>query len=76
MLVTHGIHWLKRVDTIIVLKDGEISEFGTYKMLMNNNSDLAKLIQNYQTEHINTGRLNLLIVLNIILLLCIMVSFN
>jgi len=34
VLVTHGISQLPFVDKIIVIKDGEISESGTYKELL------------------------------------------
>lgn len=34
LLVTHGITYLPKVDRIIVLKDGKISEEGTYKELL------------------------------------------
>jgi ATP-binding cassette subfamily C (CFTR/MRP) protein 1 len=34
VLVTHGIAYLPQVDNIIVMKDGEISEIGTYKELL------------------------------------------
>ncbi len=34
VLVTHGISFLPQVDNIVVLKDGRISEFGTFKELL------------------------------------------
>lgn len=34
VLVTHGLTYLPEVDNVVVLKDGEISEIGTYKYLM------------------------------------------
>nr|QST14985.1 ABCC1-1 protein [Diaphanosoma celebensis] len=34
LLVTHGVSYLPQVDQIIVLKDGEISEMGSYKELL------------------------------------------
>ena len=34
ILVTHGVTYLPQMDQIIVLKDGEISEVGTYKELL------------------------------------------
>ncbi len=34
IMVTHGVTYLPQVDQIIVIKDGEISETGTYKELL------------------------------------------
>jgi ABC-type bacteriocin/lantibiotic exporter with double-glycine peptidase domain len=34
VLVTHGIAFLPQVDQIIVMKDGRISETGTYQELL------------------------------------------
>jgi ABC-type sulfate/molybdate transport systems ATPase subunit len=34
VLVTHGISFLPQVDQIVVLKDGEISEVGSYRELL------------------------------------------
>jgi ATP-binding cassette subfamily C (CFTR/MRP) protein 1 len=34
LFVTHGITYLPQVDHIVVLKDGEISETGTYNELL------------------------------------------
>jgi len=34
LLVTHGITFLPEMDQIIVLKDGSISEVGTYRELL------------------------------------------
>lgn len=34
LLVTHSITYLPEMDNIIVLKDGEISETGTYRELL------------------------------------------
>lgn len=34
VLVTHGISFLPEVDNIVVMKDGQISEVGTYQILM------------------------------------------
>lgn len=49
VLVTHGITYLPEVDNIIVLKDGEITESGTYKQLMEKRGAFADfLIQHLQ----------------------------
>ena len=34
ILVTHGIGFLPQMDEIVVMKDGKISEVGTYRDLM------------------------------------------
>ena len=36
VLVTHGISFLPQCDKIVVLKDGQISEVGTYQELLDN----------------------------------------
>ncbi|XP_034949722.1 multidrug resistance-associated protein 1 isoform X2 [Chelonus insularis] len=49
VLVTHGITYLPEADNIIVLKDGEISENGTYKQLLEKRGAFADfLIQHLQ----------------------------
>lgn len=34
LLVTHSLKYLKHIDNIVVMKDGEISEEGTYDALL------------------------------------------
>lgn len=49
VLVTHGITYLPECDNIFVLKDGEISETGTYKELLDKKGAFAEfLIQHLQ----------------------------
>nr|CAD7593712.1 unnamed protein product [Timema genevievae] len=49
MLVTHGITFLPEVDLIVVLKDGEVSEEGTYKELLEKKGAFAEfLVQHLQ----------------------------
>ncbi|XP_011305034.1 multidrug resistance-associated protein 1 isoform X4 [Fopius arisanus] len=49
VLVTHGITYLPEVDNIVVLKDGEITESGTYKQLLEKKGAFADfLIQHLQ----------------------------
>ncbi|XP_014222078.1 multidrug resistance-associated protein 1 isoform X3 [Trichogramma pretiosum] len=49
ILVTHGITYLPEVDNIVVLKDGEISESGTYKELLEKRGAFADfLVQHLQ----------------------------
>lgn len=49
MLVTHGITYLPNVNNIYVMKNGEISESGTYKQLLKEKGAFAEfLIQHLQ----------------------------
>jgi ATP-binding cassette subfamily C (CFTR/MRP) protein 1 len=49
ILVTHGITYLPEVDNIIVMKDGEVSESGTYTHLLEMKGSFADfLIQHIQ----------------------------
>lgn len=50
ILVTHGITYLPQVDHIVVMKDGAISETGTYdellkKKVFRNNSSIISSLQ-------------------------------
>ena len=47
VLVTHGVHWLPRVDKIVVLKDGAISEMGSYEELMSHNAAFAQFLKQH-----------------------------
>lgn len=51
ILVTHGITYLPEVDNIIVLKDGEISESGTYKELLDKKGAFADFL----VQHLQEG---------------------
>ncbi|XP_067675078.1 multidrug resistance-associated protein 1-like [Haliotis asinina] len=53
VLVTHGIHWLPKVDSIIVMSTGQISETGTYKDLLHHNGPFAQFLQNYILENMD-----------------------
>ncbi|KAG7197437.1 hypothetical protein KM043_013293 [Ampulex compressa] len=49
ILVTHGITYLPEVDNIVVLKDGEITESGTYKQLLEKKGAFSEfLVQHLQ----------------------------
>jgi len=43
-LVTHSITYLREVDLIVVLKDGKVSESGTYKELLDKKGDFADFL--------------------------------
>ncbi|KAL1918432.1 uncharacterized protein VTP21DRAFT_3092 [Calcarisporiella thermophila] len=47
ILVTHQLHFLPRVDYIIVMDDGEVREEGTYADLMKADGEFALLMKNY-----------------------------
>ncbi|KAG8222673.1 hypothetical protein J437_LFUL002555 [Ladona fulva] len=50
ILVTHGITYLPEVDQIIVLKDGEITESGTYKELLEKKGAFAEFLLHHLQE--------------------------
>ncbi|CAG5117053.1 unnamed protein product, partial [Candidula unifasciata] len=47
VLVTHGVHWLPLVDTIIVLKDGEITEKGSFEQLVSHDGEFAQFLKEF-----------------------------
>lgn len=51
ILVTHGITYLPEVDNIIVLKDGEITEVGTYKELLEKRGAFSEFL----VQHLQEG---------------------
>ena len=51
VLVTHGINFLPRMDQILVLVDGCISERGTYRELLNKEGAFANFLKTYLEEH-------------------------
>ena len=48
--MTHGVNFLPRVDRIIVLADGRITESDTFEDLINKNGDFADFIRTYLNE--------------------------
>lgn len=50
VLVTHGITYLPEVDNIFVLKEGEVSEQGTYKELLDKKGAFADFLIQHLTE--------------------------
>ena len=51
ILVTHQLHFLKKVDTVIVLHKGEIAEIGSFKELMSDSKGrLYMLLEERKTE--------------------------
>lgn len=49
-MVTHSATFLSQMDLIIVLKNGEISESGTFSQLLNDDGEFAEFLRNYSTE--------------------------
>ncbi|KAJ1654030.1 hypothetical protein IWQ61_005966 [Dispira simplex] len=47
ILVTHAVKFLPKVDKIVLLKNGCISEQGEYQTLMERNGDLTRLIRDF-----------------------------
>ena len=50
VLSTHGITYLPHVDRIVVMKDGKVSEIGTYKELLANDGAFAEFLRTYLNE--------------------------
>ena len=50
VLVTHGITYLPKADHIIVMKDGKVSEQGSYDELLNQKGEFANFLLEYMTE--------------------------
>ena len=50
--MTHGIHWLPMVDTVVVLVDGRISEKGSYEELLSHEGAFAQFLNSYFTEEV------------------------
>lgn len=42
---THRLHWMHQMDKILVVKDGQVVEFGTYDQLKAKNGYFCQLIQ-------------------------------
>ncbi|XP_062606443.1 multidrug resistance-associated protein 1-like [Saccostrea cucullata] len=49
VLVTHGIHWLPKVDKIVVLVNGHVSEVGSYEELVDHAGPFAEFLSTYLT---------------------------
>ena len=47
VLVTNGLHWLPRVDQVVVLVKGVVSEVGTYGELLQHDGPFAKYLKTY-----------------------------
>ena len=48
LLVTHQLHFVERADKILVMKDGEVVERGTYKHLIDNGEYFKQMMHSYR----------------------------
>ena len=51
VLVTHGVAYLQKVDYIVVVKEGRISEQGSYAELLEKKGDFSEFLLEYVVEH-------------------------
>ena len=47
LLVTHGMNFLPQMDLIVVIKDGSISETGSYDNLLEHNGAFSEFLKKY-----------------------------
>ena len=47
VLVTHGVGYLPEVDRIIVMKEGRVSEQGTYRELLEREGEFSQFLVQY-----------------------------
>ena len=52
ILVTNSLFPLPEVDYIVVLKNGKVTDYGTYEDLMSQKGDFAELINQYTTNNV------------------------
>jgi len=45
--VTHAIHWLPSVDSVVVMRNGQISEIGSYQDLLSHDKAFAQFLKTY-----------------------------
>lgn len=50
ILVTHGMNFIRQMDHIVVLKDGKISEQGSYDELVSRNGEFQEFLLQYLNE--------------------------
>ncbi|KHJ45686.1 ABC transporter, ATP-binding protein [Trichuris suis] len=55
IFVTHGLGYLKKVDRIIVIRNGRISETGSYAQLLASKGAFAELIETYIKDAVEEG---------------------
>lgn len=60
ILVTHGLTCLPQVDVIIVLKEGEIVEVGSFEELMGHAGSFAEYVKTYLSEKLQNDEIGTL----------------
>lgn len=55
LLVTHGITYLPQTEQILVMKDGQVSESGTYRELLDKKGAFAEFLLQHISEDNNEG---------------------
>ena len=50
LLVTNSVAYLQQMDTIVVLKNGRISEMGTFQELLGHNAAFAEFVLSYLND--------------------------
>uniref|UniRef100_A0A914LYZ1 Uncharacterized protein n=1 Tax=Meloidogyne incognita TaxID=6306 RepID=A0A914LYZ1_MELIC len=58
VLVTHGLSFLKYCDQIIVVKDGQVTESGSYHDLLKSSGELSEIIEEYVLKQQSTTDIN------------------
>ena len=58
LLVTNSVAYLQQMDTIVVLKNGEISEMGTFQELLSHKAAFAEFILTYLNDPDVSGELD------------------
>ena len=48
--MTHAIHWLPNVDSVVVINHGRISETGSYQDLLSHDKAFAQFLKAYLTQ--------------------------
>ena len=51
--MTHGIQYLPHADLVVVMREGEISELGTYEELLDHDGAFAEFLKNYLREDVD-----------------------
>jgi len=58
VLVTHGLQYLKEVDLVLVVSEGQIVEKGRYEELVNAGGVLSDLVEEFEKEDEENDHLN------------------